>query len=268
MLSWGEACALGVVQGATEFLPVSSSGHLALTHHVMRPIPAAEMAAIDVSLHVGTLAAVVAYFRRDLLAMLRTTLRGEASWERWWVVLLGLGTLPAAVFGLTAREAVVASFGSLRVVGACFLVTGTLLWVAQRASRPAGREEGAMGLLDALVIGLFQAAALFPGVSRSGSTISGGMLCGVDRSVAAKFSFLLGIPAIVGAELSEARTLLTLGSADLGSVTLGALVAAGTGFAAIGTLMRLVRAERLHYFSLYLWPLGALVLGVGLAEGW
>lgn len=268
MLSLRDACLLGAVQGVTEFLPVSSSGHLALVHHFVAPLPAAEMAAIDVALHVGTLVAVVGYFRRDLVAMLRACLRPEPSWERWWVVLLAVGSLPAGLLGITIREAIVASFASIGTIGACFLVTGCLLWLAQRAAPRAERGAGDLRVSDALVIGVFQACALFPGISRSGSTIAGGMLRRVEREIAAKFSFLLGIPAIVGAQLSEMRTLTTLQGGDVGALAAGTLVASVAGLAAIGALMRLVRGDRLHYFALYLWPLGALVLAVAMAEGW
>ncbi len=268
MLSVSEACLLGAVQGATEFLPVSSSGHLAVVHRFVHPLPPAETAAIDVALHMGTLAAVLAYFRRDLVAMLLAVLRREPSWERWWVVLLAVATVPAGIVGLTVRDAIHASFGSITTVGACFLVTGTLLWVAGRAAGRAHRGAADMRVSDAALIGLFQAAALFPGISRSGATIAGGMLRGVEREDAAKFSFLLGIPAILGAQVSEMGTLASLAPAEVRALGAGTLVAALAGLAAIGSLMRLVRADRLHYFALYLWPLGILVLGAGMAEGW
>jgi undecaprenyl-diphosphatase len=268
MLSVREACVLGAVQGATEFLPVSSSGHLAVVHHLLHPLPAAEMAAIDVALHVGTLAAVIAYFRRDLLAMLRACVRREPTWERWWVVLLAVGSVPAGVLGVAVHERIEASFGSLGMIGVCFMVTGMLLWLAQRAAAAAERGAAEMRVSDAVAVGLFQAAALFPGISRSGSTIAGGMLRRIDREVAAKFSFLLGIPAIAGAQLAEWHTLVSLQRSDAAALVAGTLVSGVTGLLAIGALMRLVRADRLHYFALYLWPLGAVVLGVGLARGW
>jgi len=268
MLSLGDSCLLGAVQGATEFLPVSSSGHLAVVHHFVHPLPTAEMAAIDVALHMGTLVAVVAYFRHDLVAMLWACLRREPSWERWWVILLGAGSVPAGLLGLSVRHAIEASFGSIGTIGICFMLTGTLLWLAQRAAPRADRGPADIRVSDALVIGVFQAGALLPGISRSGSTIAGGILRRIDRETAAKFSFLLGIPAILGAQLSEAKTLVSLPGSDLGALVAGMLVAGGTGFLAIGTLMRLVRGDRLHYFALYLWPLGALVLGAGLVEGW
>jgi undecaprenyl-diphosphatase len=256
------------VQGVAEFLPISSSGHLAVLHHLVHPLPASQTAAIDVALHAGTLVAVVTYFWRDLVAMLVTLLRGEPSWERRWIFLLGLGTVPAAVLGLTVRAALVESFASMATVGFCFLVTATMLWVAQRAAARASRGPADVGALDAVVVGVFQAFALLPGISRAGSTITGGILSGVGRETAAKFSFLLGIPAILGAVASEAGNLDALGRSDLGALALGTVVAGVTGFLAIGALMRLVRAERLHYFSLYLWPLGAVVLGAALVEGW
>jgi undecaprenyl-diphosphatase len=266
MISVAEACVLGAVQGVTEFLPVSSSGHLAMVHSVVTPLPGAQVAAVDVVLHVGTLAAVVAYFRDDLAQLTRGLLGYGSGWQRGWVWLLILGTLPALIVGGLFRTRLEASFHSLGLVGVNFLITGTLLWVAGR-SRRGGRDEASLGPRDALIIGCFQAAALLPGISRSGSTVSAGLLRGLDDEVAARFAFLLGIPAIVGAQVSELSTVLSLGSDAVLPLAAGTFVAGAVGFVAIAGFMRLLQAGRLHYFAYYLWPLGIVGLAASLSRG-
>jgi undecaprenyl-diphosphatase len=264
-LSMREACLLGVVQGLTEFLPVSSSGHLVVLQRFLAPMPPAEKLTVDVALHLGTLAAVVVYFRDDLLAMARGLLgRGEHAYARSWAWLLVLGTLPAAAVGLLWRHRIEAAFDSPLVTGACFLLTGTLLFLGS-AVRGATRGEEKLGPRDALVVGCFQALALLPGVSRSGSTIAGALFRRARADVAARFSFLLSIPAIAGALAVEARSLAALTPVLGPALAIGVLSAAVTGFAAIAVLLRAVRAQKLHYFAYYCWALGAALLAGTLA---
>ena len=267
MITVGDACVLGLVQGLTEFLPVSSSGHLAVVHQLIAPLPAAQTAAIDVALHLGTLAATLAYFRRDLLGMLgalRTPATGD--WHGRWIWLLGLATVPVAVVGGLWHHQIEATFTSLPIIGLNFLITGTLLFIAGHV-RGTTRDEARLNVRDALVIGTFQAVALLPGISRSGSTITAGLLSRLRPDVAARFSFLLGLPAVVGAEIMEARTLLALDPASVRAVAAGALVTGATGVVAIWSLLRVLASQRLHYFSYYLWSLGGLVLMASWGKG-
>ena len=263
-----EACLLGVVQGLTEFLPVSSSGHLALVQHFLTPMPAGEKVAVDVALHIGTLAAVLFYFRRELLDMAGALIGREAEpYARSWVWLLALATLPAALVGLPLKDRIEAAFDSLPLMGGCFLVTGVLLFLASAVRGAYGTEEE-LRPRDALVVGCFQAVALLPGVSRSGSTISAGLFRRARADVAAKFSFLLGIPAVAGAVASEARALSQLAPGTWGPLAIGVLVSAATGLAAIAVLLRLVRGGKLRYFAYYCWLLGSAVLvGSALSGG-
>jgi undecaprenyl-diphosphatase len=259
-LSVREACLLGVVQGLTEFLPVSSSGHLAVVQHFLTPMAAEQKVAIDVALHMGTLAAVILYFRRELLEMAKTLVGGRSGgWARTWIGLLVVGTLPAAAVGLPLKHRIESAFESLPVIGACFILTGIFLFLAS-AVRGALRTEEKLGARDALVVGLFQAFALFPGVSRSGSTISGALFRRTRVDVAAKFSFLLAIPAIAGAVLTEAKTLGALAPTERGPLVIGVLVSGITGFLAIAALLRLVREGKLRWFAYYCWILGLTVL--------
>jgi undecaprenyl-diphosphatase len=255
-----EACLLGAVQGLTEFLPVSSSGHLAMVQHFLAPMPAEERLAVDVALHLGTLVAVLVYFRRELVQMARALFgRSLNGYSRSWIGLLALGTLPAALVGVPLRHRIEAAFDSLALVGGCFVVTGCLLFLAS-AVRGALRTEEKLGARDALVVGCFQALALLPGVSRAGSAISGALFRRTRADVAAKFSFLLAVPAIAGAELVQGRVLLGISPALRTPLLLGVVVSAVTGVLAIAVLLRLVRDKKLHWFAYYCWALGGVVL--------
>jgi undecaprenyl-diphosphatase len=255
-----QACLLGAVQGLTEFLPVSSSGHLAIVQHFLSDMPEAEKVAIDVALHIGTLVAVVGYFRREIFEMAGALVgRRGAAYARTWIVLLFLGTLPAAVIGLALKDRIEAAFDSLPLIGGCFLVTGVLLFLAS-AVRGAHRTEEDLRPRDALVVGCFQAFALLPGVSRSGSTIAGALFRRARGDVAAKFSFLLSSPAIAGAVAVEGRTLATIGPAVGTPLLVGVGVSAATGVLAIAIVLRAVRQGKLRYFAYYCWGLGLLLL--------
>jgi undecaprenyl-diphosphatase len=259
MITVGQACMLGAVQGLTEFLPVSSDGHLALLHSLIAPLPARETLAIDVALHAGTLAATLWYFRRDLLGMIGALVTREQHDWRWrWIGLLALGSVPVAIVGYSLRTAIEHTFTSMTVVGVNFIITGTLLFFT-RLARTA-RTEADVSAGDALAIGCLQATALLPGISRSATTISGGLLRGLRPDVAARFSFLLGIPAVFGAQLLEMHAIGSLDAASRTAVLTGTAVAGVTGVAAIWALMRVMRSGRLYYFAYYLWPLGTLVL--------
>jgi undecaprenyl-diphosphatase len=260
MISVGEACLLGAVQGLTEFLPVSSDGHLALTQQFLTPMPADQKLAVDVALHAGTLVALIIYFWTDLWGMARelfTPRRG--GWLRGWIWLLIIGTVPAAVAGLLLRDLVADTYDSLWIIGAGFLVTGTLVFLGS-CVRGALRTEETLDRGDAIMIGLFQVAALLPGVSRSGSTIAAGLFRRIRPDVAARFSFLLGIPVVGGAVVLEGPKAFALGPDAYTPLAAGIIVALVTGLAAIWTLMRAVASGRLHWFAYYTWALGTVVL--------
>jgi undecaprenyl-diphosphatase len=263
-LSLGQACVLGVVQGLTEFLPVSSDGHLAVLAYFMTPLPPAERLAVEVALHFGTLVALVAYFWHELMTMARALVSPQdAGWARSWIGLIALGSVPAAVVGLTLKDQIVATMESLVAIGVFFLFTGTLLFLAN-AVRGADRDERALGWIDAVIIGCFQVLALLPGVSRSGTTISAALFCRVRTDVAAKFSFLLGLPVIAGAVVLEAPAALRLPESARLPLAVGVVLSGVTGFAAVAFLMRMVREQKLAYFAYYCWALGLVVLAAGI----
>ncbi len=262
----GKAIGLGVLQGLTEFLPVSSSGHLVLVQR-MFPAGISEALAFDVCLHFGTLLAVLWYFREDL-AYMAAALAGKTDDPRYparWVWLLAVATVPAAIIGGLWAETIEAAFGSILAVGIALLTTAFLLWIG---SRSFGGRRGPLELsvADAVVVGFFQAGALVPGLSRSGSTIVGALTRGLDQDTAARFAFLMSVPAIGGAVVRNAAGVETLLRADGLAVAAGTAAAALTGWLAIELMMRAVRVGRLLPFALYCGVLGGVTLLVGVVQ--
>src|SRR3972149_6089044 len=209
------AMVLGLIQGLPEFLPVSSPGHLAVAQHFI-PGFAQPGLLFDIVLHLGTLLAVLIYFRREvgLLIWALGPGDGRATWRRVWMTLI-VGTLPAVLAALLFGPVIERSFDQLWVAGIGLLVTGALLLGSRRLTL-GGRALGDMGARDALTVGLFQSAALLPGISRSGSTIVGGVLRGLSHDAAARFSFLLSLPAILGAAVYHLPR-MSLVEADAGA---------------------------------------------------
>ena len=260
MITVGEAVVLGMVQGLTEFLPVSSSGHLALVRRFMAPLSADEARAVDLALHAGTLLAVVAYFWRDIWGMVRAVgSPRRGGWRFRWIGLLLVATLPVGVAGLALRQWAGDGPPSLLGVGMCFLATGALLYLAA-AVRGTLREEETLTARDAIAIGCFQALAVLPGISRAGVTIAGGLFRQLRGDVAVRFAFLMSIPAVVGAKLSEVTSVVAVGAPAQIPLAWGVLASGVTGFAAIWLVFQALRAQHLHYFAYYLWTLGALVV--------
>ncbi|HZG58561.1 undecaprenyl-diphosphate phosphatase, partial [Paenibacillus sp.] len=225
-MSWIEAFFLGLIQGLTEFLPISSTGHLALGRHAFGLREAGLF--LDTMLHVGTLAAVVYYYREELYGVMKNPF-GKVS------LLLAVGTIPAVLVGFFFEDFFEAISVSGATIGWEFLATGVFLWFADRI-RNGRKKLQHLTYADALVIGSFQAGAILPAISRSGLTIVGGLLRGLDRETAAYFSFLLSIPAIAGGVLLQAMHLLEGGAGEgigLGPLLVGALASAVFGYVAV-----------------------------------
>ncbi|GAK57213.1 undecaprenyl-diphosphatase [Candidatus Vecturithrix granuli] len=267
---------LGFIQGLTEFLPVSSSGHLAIIQNFYQGLDDTDVL-FDILLHVGTLFVVFLYYRREIMALIRTALlwivsgsvqstclldqeaAHEIAMNRKMILLIIVGTIPTGLIGVTLRSIIKDSFSSLPLVASCLLITGIKLYLADTFGISSGRK--AISYKDALIIGTVQGIAVFPGISRSGSTISTGILLGIDRTVAARFSFLLSIPAILGAVVLHSQNLLMLAQTpNFRLYLLGTLVAFLTGYAAITTLITLVVKRKLTWFSIYCWILGGGIL--------
>lgn len=262
-MTWIQALLLGMLQGATEFLPVSSSGHLVILPHLFDwPEPGL---AFDTLLHLGTLAAVLFYFRRDLLrlavaawdSLRRRSVDNPDARLAW---LLVLATLPGAVIGFLLEDQVEALFGMPVAAAAFLLVTAGVLALSELLSR-RNRSLEALTLRDALLIGLAQMLAIIPGLSRSGATIAAGLLLGYRREESTRFSFLLAIPIVLGGGLYQLLKLAAGGATDFGGLVLvGMAAAALTGYAAISALLALVRRHALWPFVIYCAVFGLLVL--------
>ncbi|MDR2135578.1 MAG: undecaprenyl-diphosphate phosphatase, partial [Treponema sp.] len=232
-----ESIILGAVQGLTEFLPVSSSGHLVLFQKILHV--SAPVLFFDTMVHGGTLIAVLVVLRADIWDILKRPVQPLTAY-------LVLGTLPAVAVALICGDAVEAAFESGAFLGFAFLVTSAFLALAEVLSKKTvkPRQKGEMSWLDSLVIGVFQGIAIIPGVSRSGSTLSASLARGLDRDFAARFSFLLSIPAILGALVLQFKDLAgpAGGAGEIGLVPLiaGTLSAAVVGFFAITFMLKLV----------------------------
>ena len=258
------ATLLGLIQGLTEFLPVSSSGHLAITQHFL---PGFEQPGLlfDVLVHAATTLAVLIYFRRDVWRLASCYFRSDlqAGEDRHLLRLLVIGSVPTAVIGLSFKDFFSGLFENLLVIGAMLLTTATLLILAERI-RKDGRKLPRMTLSDAIVTGLVQGLAIIPGISRSGSTIACLLLRGVDGEAAARFSFLLAVPAVGGATLISLKDLQHVSSGALPAYGLGALIAFLSGLFAIRCLMDVVRRRRLFGFAVYCLLVGSGILAYSL----
>jgi undecaprenyl-diphosphatase len=263
-----QAFVLGVVQGLTEFLPVSSSGHLFLVRYLLQwPEPGL---AFDVSLHVGTLVAVLWYFRREWAGLITAALRivvqrGPRTPEEHRVLFLIVATIPAAVAGLLLADYAETVFRDPTITAIALITLGLLLWFVDRVA-PRIRTLDTMRWRDALGIGLAQMFALVPGVSRSGATMTAGRAFGFDRQSAAVFSFLMSMPIIAGAVLTEAPHALAAGE-PIAPVLVGILASMISGWVAIAVLLRFLANRSYGVFAVYRVAVGLLVLWTIHARG-
>ena len=262
---------LGIIQGVTEFLPVSSSGHLV----ILQGLFGVEEPKLffNVMLHVGTLIAIIMVFWRDIreipkgifAALWGNPGMGGFSTALWrcpqgrLVILIVVGSIPAALMGFLFEETFSRLFGFPIFAGFMLMVTGTVLWFTR--TRPSGsRGIGETGVIDALIVGLGQGFAITPGISRSGITISFGLFRGMERAWSGKFSFLLAIPAIVGARILEFEMPSEIGKEELFSVLAGTIAAIAVGYVSLRTLMHVVKRGNLALFSYYCWGAGTMTI--------
>lgn len=258
------AILLGLLQGATEFLPISSSGHLALAHYFFGVTEGS--LAFDVGLHLGTLVAIVIYFRDDLLTMATALLQphrqdGELRQRRQLFWFLAAATIPGVIAGLLLEEVAETSLRHPAMVAVTLAVAGLLLLLADR-NGSRSRSFDTLTLKDALIIGCAQALAIVPGVSRSGATITAGLFRQLDRQAAVRFSFLLSAPIIFGAGVYKIPEIVTNGllTGDFSAYMAGFTAAALSGYLFIAFLMRFVRARSFAIFAYYRFALSAVVL--------
>lgn len=266
-----KAIILGIVQGLTEFLPVSSSGHLALTQHLLK-VPEDKILFLTVMLHVGTLISVFFIYGRDLYLMIIEffklmfevfTGKGFSlqNQHRKLGLMIIVATIPTGLMGIFFKDIFAGFYSSQLIIGVSLLITGTLLWTAERFNS-GKRDIKQMKWYDAAFVGIFQGLAITPGISRSGSTIVGSLFRGFNKELATKFSFLISVPAIMGATVFEVKDALEVGLGDLtfGILLAGILAAFLSGVFAIRTLINFIKKEKLYYFSFYTWTIGAIVI--------
>lgn len=252
-MEWFEAVILGIIQGLTEFLPISSTGHLYLGRHLFRLDEAGLF--LDTMLHLGTLIAVVMIYRNELLSIIRRPFE-RLTW------ILVIGTIPAVVVGVLLGDFFDTISKTGTTIGWEFILTGIILWGADTFKHAGTKSLTQITYTDAFVIGAFQAAAIFPALSRSGLTIAAAIFRGVDKGTAAYFSFLLSIPAIAGGVLMQGRKLFTESMEQISILSLlfATIASLLFGYIAIKWMLNVLKKGSLKIFSIYVLLLGCLVL--------
>jgi undecaprenyl-diphosphatase len=263
---------LGIIQGLTEFLPISSSAHLVIVPYLFGwEIPAQEAFIFDVLVQLGTLLAVIVYFRNDLYKIITGVINGmihkhpfsESSSRMGWMLVLA--TIPAVVAGVLFKDPVERVFGSPLATGLLLFGTAVLLVIAETIGK-RNRQVESTTWMDALIIGVFQVISLLPGISRSGSTITGGMIRNLDRPSAARFSFLMSVPVLIGAGTLAFFDLIKLPnfSVQLPTLILGFITSAVVGYLSIRWLLAYLVTRKLYPFAIYCTVVSILILVVWL----
>jgi len=264
-----QALILGMVQGLTEFLPISSSAHLVIVPELLG---VESSLAFDTLLHVGTLIAVISYFRSDVIAMIKAFFSSLADIPRGrfkeeirndqfkrlaWLILVG--TIPAGLMGILLKDFFESLFSSVSAVGFFLLITGFILWGVERMPR-GEKKTKEISFTNSLIVGIAQGCAIAPGISRSGATIATSLYLGFDREMAARFSFLLSIPAILGAALIQLKDLTAGFDISTGSFVGGLISAIIFSYLAIKFLMGYIKKHSLVIFAYYCWTVGIITL--------
>jgi undecaprenyl-diphosphatase len=270
-MNYFDAIILGIVEGLTEFLPISSTGHLTIAEKVLGlQVDDPAVTGFTAVIQMGAILAVIVYFARDIAGIIRTWVlglfraeyRGHRDFRMGWYIIIG--TIPVGIVGLLFRDFIKNDLRSLWVVGIALIAWSGVMWAAERAATQE-RSEKQLTMTDAIVIGLVQCFALIPGVSRSGATISAGLFRGLDRVTATRVSFFLSIPALLAAGLFELKDALG-GDIGVGETIVGTVVAFVVAYATIAWLLRFVAHHPITWFVPYRVALGALLL-VLLATG-
>ncbi|MBQ1390838.1 MAG: undecaprenyl-diphosphate phosphatase, partial [Firmicutes bacterium] len=271
-MSYFEAIILGLLQGLAEFLPISSSGHLAVAQHFFE-IKGSDVLLFTVLLHIGTLVSVFIVYWRDILDLvieLVNTIRDLVTGQglrleerpiRKLGVMIIVATIPTAIIGLLFNDFFESLYTNLLPIGIGFIITGCLLYFSEKFGA-SKRDIRKMNFRNAIFIGVMQGIAIAPGISRSGSTMVGGLTCNLKRDFAVKFAFLISIPSILGSAILEVPDAIRAGIEPgvIGPAIVGMVVAAVSGLAAIRWMIRVVVNQKLKYFSYYVWALGAFVI--------
>lgn len=263
-----EAIVLGLVQGLSEFLPISSSGHLALLQNLFE-INEDKVIFFAVLLHIGTLVSIFVVYHKDIYALIKELfllfkdiftgkgLRIEERPIRKLGIMIIVSSIPTAIMGLLFSDYIDKIFGSLTVIAICWIITGFILLFSEKLKNNKKEIEG-MKYRNAIFIGICQGLAIMPGISRSGSTIVGSLVTGLKREFAVEFAFLISIPAILGSAILEFPKAIKAGiePSTIGPMIVGFLVAAISGYFAITTMIKIVSKHKMRYFSYYVWIIG------------
>jgi undecaprenyl-diphosphatase len=264
-VNYFDAVVLGVVEGLTEFLPVSSTGHLTIAEKALGlQVDDPAVTGYTAVIQMGAIAAVVVYFAKDIwniirawtLGLVRSEYRGQLDHRMGWYVIVG--TIPVGVVGLLAKDLITGDLRSLWVVAVALIAWSGVMWLAERVGRQ-DRPERSLRLVDAVTIGLAQALALVPGISRSGATISVGLFRGLDRVTATRLSFFMSIPALLAAGVFELKDTFS-GDIGPGQAIVGVVVAFVVAYASIAWLLRFVAHHTIAWFVPYRIGLGVLLL--------
>jgi undecaprenyl-diphosphatase len=269
---------LGLIQGLTEFFPVSSSGHLVIAKYFLKlNLPGA---AFEAFLHFGTIVAVIVLFRKDIKELVISFFdsiyklsRGEnilnifknnsSSKFAWY---LAISTIPAAIFGYTFSSYFEILFSKPIIAAFMLTITGALLWFGNKKFVGGSKNVLEITCKDAIIIGIAQAFAIFPGISRSGLTVIAGLSRNLDREFAAKYSFILSVPIILGASIFKMREISSL-NIDLSILILSGLMAAISSYGAMKIFVALLKNRKIYFFSYYLWIISGLTIWISLSRG-
>ena len=258
-----QAILLGFIQGVTEWLPISSTGHLRIAEQLLGlTLPLL----FDIALHVGTLTIILLFFRKDIKLVLVALVKGDFKSENGKLILLiVVGTVPTAIIGLISSSTIETYFRSFLPIAGAFLTCGVVLY----ASKTGNEQKEHVTYIAALVIGVAQGAALIPGLSRSGLTIATALMLGVRREKAFKFSFLLSVPAVLGAlglTLYEQHTMLMLVGVGLTEILVGIAVSMVVSYFTLKLLWKVLAGRKFYLFAFYCWLIGAVLLALNLSS--
>ncbi|MEA3475316.1 MAG: undecaprenyl-diphosphatase UppP [Candidatus Cloacimonadota bacterium] len=259
---------LGIVQGLTEFLPVSSSGHLVIFQELLKYNKPGIL--FEIIVHIGTLTAVIVYFRKDIVKLIIAVFSwkkdrdNEIKSYQHMLLHLIIASIVTGIIGLIFQDILESFFDNILMVSIMLLVTGLILFISDKVKN-TNREQ--LNLPTSLFIGFAQSIAIIPGISRSGSTISAGIFAGLKRDIAVRFAFLLSIPAIIGAVILKSKELSDVITHDLLlPYLLAGISAAIVGYLSISLLIQLIKKAKLIYFSIYCWIVGCLTIGITLLK--
>ncbi|MDP2925401.1 MAG: undecaprenyl-diphosphate phosphatase [Nanoarchaeota archaeon] len=247
MVSYIDAIVFSLIQGLAEWLPISSSGHLAIFHNIL----GYQNLSYDVFLHFASILAVIILFRKDILKLLNLKYKENLKYIGYILIAI----IPAGIIGVLFKDEIESFFSSLYFLGVFFIISGILIY----STRFFKEKKEKLDLFDSIFIGIFQAIAIVPGISRSGATISGGVYRGLKKETAAKFSFLIAIPVILGASLMELEGLI-LSKINYGILTISFILTFVISIVTIKILIRILNSDKFYLFGAYNFILGIIVL--------